>query len=117
MAETKDEYPIATLHTFLQEASEEFKRYRIQGKMNFIGAVFLLFFLSRFILLLYETAPLRAVMQVPLLVDAALLVLAFVVVVWSIDVWRHQQKFISHWGKRFEKLQLVESQLLPEDQT
>ena len=117
MTENKHEYPVATLHTFLQEATAEFRRYRIQGKMNFIGAVFLLFFLSRFVVLLYETAPFRASTQVPLLVDATLLILAFVVVAWSIDVWRHQRKFISHWGQRFEKLQLMENQLLPDNKT
>jgi hypothetical protein len=115
MTETNDEYPIATLHDFLQEASEEFRRYRIQARVNFIGAIFLLFFLARFVFLLYETAPFRGSMQIPLLLDSGLLVLAFVAVVWSLDVWRHQRKFISRWGTRFEKLALMEKQLLPEE--
>jgi hypothetical protein len=102
MAESTDQYPVATLHTFLHEASAEFRRYRVQATLNLFGALFLLFFLGRFIFLLYETASLRALMRVPLIVDAALLVLAFAVVIWSLDVWRRERKFISRWGERFE---------------
>jgi len=55
-------------------------------------------------------------MQVPLLIDAVLLVVALIIVLLSLDVWRHQRRFISRWGERFEKLQVLEKQLLPEEQ-
>jgi len=81
-----------------------------------VGSAFLLVFLARFAFLLYETAPLRTLMQVPLLIDSVLLVVALIIVLLSLDVWRHQRRFISRWGERFEKLQVLEKQLLPEEQ-
>jgi hypothetical protein len=116
MTETRD-YPVATLHAFLDEMSREFRRYRLQAKLTLVGSVFLFFFLARFAFLLYETAPLRSLMQVPLIIDGILLVVALTVVLLSLDVWRHQRKFISRWGTRFEKLQVMEKQLLPEEQS
>lgn len=110
------DYPVATLHAFLNEVSQEFTRYRLQAKLTLVGSAFLLVFLARFAFLLYETAPLRTLMQVPLLIDAVLLVVALIIVLLSLDVWRHQRRFISRWGERFEKLQVLEKQLLPEEQ-
>jgi hypothetical protein len=115
MAEKERHYPVTTLHDFLHEASDEFKRFRLQATVNLIGAIFLIAFLLRYTFLLYETAPLRGLMSVPLYVDAVLLVLALAVVLWSLDIWRRQHGFISRWGKRFEKLEAMENQLFPEE--
>ncbi len=114
MTDSKERYPVATLHGFLQEVSVEFRRYRKQATLNVVGAVFLLLLLGRFTLLIYETARYRALMRVPLIFDVAMLMVAFAVVLTSLDVWRRQRKFLSRWGQRFEKLQLIENELLPE---
>ena len=114
MTETRD-YPVATLHAFLDDVLQEFRMYRNQLKLTLVGTAFLFLFLARFAFLLYETAPLRNLMQVPLIIDAVLLVVALGIVLLSLDVWRHQRRFISRWGERFEKLQAVEKQLLPEE--
>jgi ABC-type enterochelin transport system permease subunit len=115
MAESRNDYPITTMHDFLQEATQEFKRYRYQATLNLIASIFLLIFLARITALLYETAPLRGLMRVPLLVDIAFLIAALAAVLWSLDVWRHQRKFVSRWGARFEKLTVIEKELLPEE--
>ncbi len=115
MAESTGEYPVATLHSFLEEVSEEFKRFRFQATVNLIAAVFLLIFFGRLSFFLYETAPFRSLMRTPLIVDVGLLTIAVVAVLWSLDVWRRQRTFISRWGERFEKLQAVEKELMPED--
>jgi cobalamin biosynthesis protein CobD/CbiB len=114
MAESKDPYPVATLHNFIEELSQEFRRLRIQATVVLIGGVFLLIFFVRLVLLFYETARLRSAMSVPLSVDVALLVIALAIVLWSLDFWRHQRKFVARWGKRFEKLEVIEDQLLSE---
>ena len=113
LTEARD-YPVATLHTFLDEVSKEFRKYGLQAKLTLVGSAFLLIFLARFGFLLYETAPNRNFMQVPLIVDAVLLIVALTVVLLSLDVWRRQREFISRWGERFEKLKTIEDQLLPE---
>jgi hypothetical protein len=115
MAESKGQYPVATLHTFLEQVSEEFKRFRFQATVNLVAAVFLLIFFGRLSFFLYETAPFRSLMSIPLIVDVSLLIIAVVAVLWSLDVWRRQRTFISRWGERFEKLQVIEGQLMPED--
>jgi cobalamin biosynthesis protein CobD/CbiB len=114
MAESKEPYPVASLHDFIEELSHEFRRFRIQSTVVLIGGVFLLIFFLRVVLLFYETAHLRSAMSVPLSVDLALLVAALAIVLWSLDFWRHQRKFVGRWGKRFEKLKVVEDQLLSE---
>jgi hypothetical protein len=53
MSDNKDEYPVSTLHTFLQEASTEFRRFRFQAKINLIGSIIPLLFLSRFIVFVF----------------------------------------------------------------
>ncbi len=108
---------MATLHSFLEEASEEFKRFRFQATVNLVAAVFLLIFFGRLSFFLYETAPFRSFMRVPLIVDVSLLIVAVVAVLWSLDVWRHQRTFISRWGERFEKLRLTEDQLMAEEKS
>jgi hypothetical protein len=115
MAERKEGYPVATLHSFRQEVSEEFKRFRFQATVNLIVAFFLLAYFGRLSFFLYETAPFRSVMRIPLIVDVSLLAIAVAAVLWSLDVWRRQRTFMSRWGKRFEKLQDVEKELMPED--
>jgi len=118
MAERREHYPIATLHQFLEEASEEFKRFRFQTTVNLIGSVVLLIFLARFVLFLsvtYGFGPLEIEMRGPFILDSVLLLAALAAVVWSVDVWRHQRRFISRWGQRFQRLQAIEDQLMPEE--
>lgn len=115
MTKDRNDYPVATLHDFLHEATQEFRRYRYQARITLVASIFLLFFLARITFLLYETAPVRGLMRVPLLVDIMFLVAALAAVVSSLEAWRHQRKFISRWGARFEKLVVMEKQLLPED--
>jgi len=120
MAESTERYPVATLHKFLEEASEEFRRFSFQATVNLIGSVVLLVFLARFVLFFsatYGAGPLHIAMQGPFILDSVLLLAALAAVIWSLDVWRHQRRFISRWGRRFEKLQAIESQLMPEEQS
>jgi len=118
MAKDAREYPVATLHKFLEEASEEFRRFHFQATVNLIGSAVLLVFLARFVVLLsftYGVGPLEIHMQGPFIIDSLLLIAASAAVVWSLAVWWHQRKFISRWGQRFEKLDMMESQLMPEE--
>jgi cobalamin biosynthesis protein CobD/CbiB len=117
MANDTKHYPVATLHSFLEEVSQEFRRFRFQATVNLIGAIFLLIFFGRLSYILYETAPLRGSMQVPLILDVTLLIVAFAVVAWSLDVWRHQRRFITRWGERFQNLKTVEDQLFSDQQS
>jgi hypothetical protein len=124
MSDEKDEYPVATLHKFLQEASTEFNRFRIQAKVNLIGSIVLLLFLSRFfIFILVNVGPPPFNLR-PFhheggfdfeYADWALLFASLVAVLWSLNVWIKQRKFVSKWGERFEKLNSVERQLLPDE--
>ena len=118
MAETTEHYPVATLHKFLEEASEEFRRFHFQATVNLIGSVVLLVLLARFIVFIsftYGVEPLEIEMRGPFIIDSVLLIAASAAVVWSLAVWWHQRKFISRWGRRFEKLDVMESQLMPEE--
>jgi hypothetical protein len=120
MTESTERYPVATLHEFLQEASEEFGRFRFQATVNLIGSVVLLIFLARFVLFFSVTYGGRALeieMRGPFVIDSVLLLAALAALIWSLDVWYHQRKFISRWGSRFEKLQAIESQLMPEEKS
>lgn len=120
MTERTERYPVATLHQFLEETSEEFRRFRFQTTVNLIGSVVLLIFLARFVLFLsvtYGGGPLEIEMRGPFILDSVLLLAALAAVVWSVDVWRHQRKFISRWGRRFQKLQAIENQLMPEERS
>lgn len=119
MAESTERYPVATLHRFLEEASEEFRRFRFQATVNLIGSAVLLVLLARFVFFFsatYGGGPLEITMRGPFILDSVLLLAALAAVIWSLDVWRRQRRFISRWGRRFEKLQAIESQLMPEDQ-
>jgi hypothetical protein len=119
MAETTEHYPVATLHRFLEEASDEFRRFHLQAMVNLIGSAILLLFLARFVVFLsvtYGVGPLEIRMRGPFIVDTVLLIAASAAVIWSLAVWWHQRKFISRWGRRFEKLHMIEDQLMPEEQ-
>lgn len=124
MSQEKDEYPLASLHSFLEEASKEFRRFRFQSTVNLIGSIIILLFVSRFLVFLfgnygpppfnpgmYERGPPR-----PLFVpDLILLLASLVAVLWSFDVWRGQHRFVSRWGERFEKLEALERRFLPDE--
>jgi cobalamin biosynthesis protein CobD/CbiB len=119
MAKDARDYPVATLHKFLEEASEEFRRFHFQATVNLIGSVVLLVFLARFIVFIsftYGVGPLEIRLRGPFIIDSVLLIAASAAVVWSLAVWWHQREFISRWGRRFEKLDVMESQLMPEEQ-
>jgi hypothetical protein len=47
--------------------------------------------------------------------DLFLLLASLVAVLWSLNVWIKQRNFVSRWGKRFEKLDSLERQLLPDE--
>jgi hypothetical protein len=134
MTEKRDEYPVASLHQFLEEASKEFRRFRLQAKVNLIGSVILLLLLSRFGLFAFEhfgpqpfthqrlllnpgqTPPMPAPFLPDLFFpDFFLLVAAVAAVLWSLYVWIGQRRFVSRWGDRFEKLDALERKLLPDE--
>jgi len=126
MSERKDEYPVTTLHTFLQEASKEFSRFRFQAKVNLIGSIILLLFLSRFLIFVFGNfgpPPFNLHLFHPELeshneieiADWFLLVASLVAVAWSLNVWLKQRRFVSRWGERFEKLDALEKKFLPDE--
>jgi uncharacterized metal-binding protein len=119
-----DEYPLATLHKFLQEASTEFNRFRTQAKVNLIGSIILLLFLSRFLIFVFVNVGPPPFNLRPFhreegfdfdYADLFLLFASLVAVLWSLNVWIRQRKFVSRWGERFEKLDSLEKQLLPDE--
>lgn len=125
MSEKRDEYPVTSLHTFLEEASKEFKRFRFQSKVNLIGSIVLLIFISRVLIFVFVglgpppfNPPLFNPEHPPLLLiipDLLSLLAGLAAVLWSLHVWSKQRKFVSRWGERFEKLEALEEQLLPDD--
>jgi len=119
MSDKKDEYPVATLHAFLQEASTEFRRLRIQAKLNLIGSIIVLIFISRFIVFVFANyGPLPFHRQhMSHIVDVILLLASLVAVIWSLNVWMKQRKFVSRWGERFEKLDELEKKFLSDENT
>lgn len=122
MSDKSDEYPVTALHAFLQEASTEFRRFRFQAKVNLIGSIILLLFLSRFLIFVFWNfgpAPFNAH---PLerephfeVADLLLLLASLCAVLWSLSVWLKQRRFVSRWGERFEKLEALEKRFLPDD--
>jgi uncharacterized membrane protein YidH (DUF202 family) len=115
MTEEKELYPVATFHEFLEEASDEFKRFRLQTSITLAGSVVLLMLVIRFIFLLSASYPPHMrTLHGAFLMDAIILLAAVAAVAWSLDTWRRQRQFLSKWGKRFEKLQELERKLLPE---
>jgi hypothetical protein len=124
MSDKKDEYPVAGLHAFLEEASTEFRRFRLQAKVNLVGSIILLLFLSRFLFFMfgnYGPAPFNvhpfeheAFSEIEI-ADWFLLLASLAAVLWSLSVWLSQRKFVSRWGGRFEKLEALEKQLLPDE--
>jgi len=117
MSDSKDDYPVATLHTFLQEASTEFRRFRFQAKINLIGSIILLLFLSRFLIFVFANyGPLPFHREhLSHIVDVILLLASLVAVLWSLNVWIKQRKFVSRWGERFEKLEALENRFLSDE--
>ena len=126
MSDKEDEYPVATLHRFLQEASTEFNRFRTQAKVNLIGSVILLLFLSRFLIFVvvnlgpppFNLRPFHPEEGLDFdfeYADWFLLFASLIAVLWSLNVWIKQRKFVSRWGERFEKLDSLERQLLPDE--
>jgi len=126
MSDKEDEYPLATLHKFLQEASTEFNRFRTQAKVNLIGSVILLLFLSRFLIFVvvnlgpppFNLRPFHPEEGLDFdfeYADWFLLFASLIAVLWSLNVWIKQRKFVSRWGERFEKLDSLERQLLPDE--
>jgi len=126
MSDKEDEYPVATLHKFLQEASTEFNRFRTQAKVNLIGSVILLLFLSRFLIFVvvnlgpppFNLRPCHPEEGLDFdfeYADWFLLFASLIAVLWSLNVWIKQRKFVSRWGERFEKLDSLERQLLPDE--
>ncbi len=123
MSEKKTDYPLATLHQFLEEASNEFNRFRFQAKINLVGSIILLLFLSRFLIFVFGSFGPPPFNMQPFereprfdieVADWFLLLASLVAVLWSLNVWIKQRKFVSRWGERFEKLESLEKQLLPE---
>jgi hypothetical protein len=128
MSEKTDEYPVATMHRFLEEASKEFRRFRFQATVNLIGSIILLVLLSRFLLFAFghygpppfthdQTFIPEHQHPPPFLPDFFLLFAALAAVLWSLYVWVKQRKFVSRWGDRFEKLDALEKKLLPDEKT
>jgi hypothetical protein len=129
MTEKRNEYPVASLHQFLEEASKEFRRFRFQSKVNLVGSIVLLLLLSRFLLFAfghYGPPPFTHEQQSfnqghrppPMFIpDFFLLLAALAAVLWSLYVWSGQRKFVSKWGSRFEKLDALERKLLPDEDT
>lgn len=124
MSDKKDEYPLATLHQFLQQASIEFNRFRFQAKVNLVGSIILLLFLSRFFIFAFgnfgpppfNMRPFQREFRFDFLIaDWFLLIASLAAVLWSLNVWIKQRKFVSRWGERFEKLDSLEKKLLPDE--
>jgi cobalamin biosynthesis protein CobD/CbiB len=117
MTENNDRRPVATLHRFLEEASDEFGRFRFQATVNLIGSIVLLILVIRSAFLfsvIYMPHMIMRRLVIVDLVDLVLLLASLAAISWSLHVWRHQRRFISRWGERFEKLQALESKLLPD---
>ena len=123
MSRERDEYPITNLHIFLDEASREFKRFRLQAKITLIGSIVILLLISRFLiyaLVDFGPAPFGDVSSPlppprPDIPDLILLLVSFTAVLFTIDVWFKQRRFVSRWGERFGKLDALEKRLLADD--
>jgi hypothetical protein len=122
MSDNSEEYPVSGLHEFLREASNEFRKFRFQAKANLIGSIILLLFLSRFLIFAvvrYGPAPFSPpeMESEPHFefVDFFLLLASLAAVLWSLNVWISQRRFVSRWGERFEKLDALEKRFLPDD--
>ena len=115
MSDKEDEYPVATLHKFLQEASTEFNRFRTQAKVNLIGSVILLLFLSRFLIFVvvnlgpppFNLRPFHPEEGLDFdfeYADWFLLFASLIAVLWSLNVWIKQRKFVSRWERDLRNL-------------
>jgi len=63
----------------------------------------------------FETATPSLPAPRPDIPDLILLFASLAAVLFSVNVWMKQRKFIARWGERFEKLDALEKQLLPEE--
>jgi hypothetical protein len=124
MSDKKDEYPLASLHQFLQEAQTEFNRFRFQAKVNLVGSIILLLFLSRFLIFTFGNFGPPPFNMHPFehefrfdfeIADWFLLIASLAAVLWSLNVWVKQRKFVSRWGERFEKLDALEKGFFPDE--
>lgn len=127
MSDKKEDYPVTGLHAFLEEASTEFRRFRLQAIVNLVGSIVILLFLSRFFIFLfgnYGPPPFEHPMgwgfhqrppEPPFVWDLLLLVASLGFVLWSVYVWLGQRRFVSRWGERFEKLNALEKKYLPDE--
>ena len=123
LSEEREDFPITSLHGFLQEASTEFKRFRLQAKITLAGSLIVILLLSRFLIYdlmdlgpsPFETATPSLPAPRPDIPDLILLFASLAAVLFSVNVWMKQRKFIARWGERFEKLDALEKQLLPEE--
>jgi len=122
MSENGEEYPVTGLHAFLREASDEFRKFRFQAKVNLIGSIILLLLLSRFLIFAvgrYGPIPFRppeVARELHLeFVDFFLLLASLAAVLWSLNVWIRQRRFVARWGERFEKLDALEKRFLPDE--
>jgi cobalamin biosynthesis protein CobD/CbiB len=115
MTEEKEVYPVATLHKFLEETSDEFRRFRLQTSINLVGSVVFLILVLVFVFVISASySPHARTPHGAFLTDLAILLAAAAAVAWYFDVWRRQRGFVSRWGKRFERLQELEKKFLPE---
>jgi cobalamin biosynthesis protein CobD/CbiB len=115
MTENEDQRPVATLHRFLEEASNEFRRFHFQATVNLIGSIVLLILVIRSAFIFSITyMPQGIRVRGLFVVDLVLLLASLAAVTWSLYVWRGQRRFISRWGERFERLQALENKLMPE---
>jgi len=124
MEDKKDEYPLASLHQFLQEASTEFNRFRFQAKVNLVGSIILLLFIARFFIFAFgnfgpppfNMRPFEREFRFDYeIADWVLLIASLAAVLWSLNVWIRQRRFVSRWGERFEKLDSLEKKFLPDE--
>jgi len=103
VSEQRDEYPVTSLHRFLQEASSEFRRFRFQAKITLIGSLVIFILVSRFLIYdlmdlgppPYEAATSPLSPPRPDFLDLLLLVASLVAVLMTVNVWLKQRRFVS----------------------
>lgn len=100
----------------------------VPSQVNLVGSIILLHLVSRFLLFAFisfgppsfnEERTLNPGRPPPMmhffLPDWILLFASLAAVLWSLDVWISQRKFVSRWGGRFEKLDALEKRFLDGD--
>jgi hypothetical protein len=114
----------------LGEAYEELKRLRFQAKVSLASSVVLLLFLSRFLVYVFvnvgpppfnpppfQTRPPNgpSLFFIPVALDVLGLLVALVAVLWSLAALIKQRRFVARWDARFEKIDKLEKQLMPDE--